>query len=829
VGTAALQVTTTSLFGGEAGEFGITQGVAPFSVAPGATHNLDIRFAPTAGGLRTTTLQLRSNDPDESSVDVPLRGNGTTAPEIDMVLTPQTYGVVWVGAFASRTFTVKNVGSADLQLTSLTLVDGAATDFTITPPSAPLRVAPGATHILEVRFVPTTAGAKATTLRVTSDDANEATIDVALNGSAILPPDIDLVPASSDYGDVLLGTAVSRTFVIRNPGGADLQVTGLGLVGTNATEFAATHASLPATVAPGGSFSVDVRFAPTTTGHKTATVRWTSNDSDEAVFDVGLAGNGIVPPHIEIVPPAHDYGSVILGTPVSQTFAIRNLGGSDLQVTATTLLGTAGEFAIVQGGGPFIVSPGATHNIDVSFMPASPGPRVATLEVRSAGEHETVVNVSLSGTGIGPADVEVSPSVHEYGEVLIGSSATRTFAIRNLGGTTLQITGVGLVGADAGEFGLPQALPFTVPPAGTHDLEVRYTPVSVGPKTAALRLTTDDPDEGVVDVPLHGTGTLLVRDIAVAPESYSFGTHVVGTDVTQSFVVTNTGTTNLLVGAPTLTGPGVEAFSLVGGQSGFTLAPGTSTTIEIRFNPSTAGPKNATLTIPSDDPDESLFLVAIDGTTPPTFTEVVQGGSTNSNTITTGTSSGGADSFYLAAVSAKPTRQVVAVTGLGLTWSRLTTQCGGRSQTGVDLWWAQGHAGSGEITATLDTAPINAVMAVARYSGVTGQDPVRSLLSANTNGIEGECVNGTDTDSFSFTATPSHNHSVFVGALALRHRTYVPEPGYTTLTEVAQGTGGDVASVALIERAVPIATPIPLEGSLGGVVDWAVTAVEIKQ
>jgi hypothetical protein len=557
-------------------------------------------------------------------------------------------------------------------------------------------------------------------------------------------------------------------------------------------------------------------------------VRWTSNDSDEAVFDVVLSGAGIMPPHIDIVPPAHDYGSVMLGMPVSQTFVIRNLGGSDLQVTTTTLLGTAGEFAIVQGGGPFIVSPGATHNIDLSFTPVSADPRIATLQLQIAGETETVVNVSLSGTGISPADIEVSPSVHEYGEVLIGTSASRTFAIRNLGGTALQITGAGLVGADAGEFALTQALPLAIPPAGTHDLEVRYTPLSVGPKTAALRLTTDDPDEGLVDVPLHGTGTLLVRDIAVAPESYSFGTHTVGTDVTQSVVVTNTGTTNLLVGAPTLTGSGVEAFSLVSGQSGFTLAPGTSGTIDIRFNPSTAGPKNVTLTIPSDDPDESLFLVPLDGTTPPSLTEVVQGVSADSNTITTGTSSGGADSFYLAAVSAKPARQVVAVTGLGLTWNRLTTQCAGRAQTGVDLWWAQGHAGSGEITATLDIAPINAVIAVARYSGVAGLDPIRSLLSANTNGIDGECVNGTDTASFSFTATPSHNHGVFVGALALRHRTYVPEPGYTTLTEVAQGTGGDVASVALIERAVPIATPIPLEGSLGGVVDWAVVGVELK-
>ena len=275
------------MVGGQAGEFAITQGAAPFSVAPGSTHNLDIRFAPSSAGARTTTLQLRSNDPDESAVDVSLRGNGTTAPEIDMALTPQNYGVLWVGAFASRTFTIRNVGSADLHVTSLSLVDGAASEFTIAPPAAPFKIAPGATHTLDVRFAPATAGAKTTTLRVVSDDANEATVDVALSGTAILPPDIDLVPSPHDYGHVLIGTTASRTLIIRNLGGADLQVTAIGLVGSDATEFAIAHASLPVTVSPGATFSVDVLFAPTTPGDKTASVRWTSNDPDEATVRRG--------------------------------------------------------------------------------------------------------------------------------------------------------------------------------------------------------------------------------------------------------------------------------------------------------------------------------------------------------------------------------------------------------------------------------------------------------------------------------------------------------------------------------------------------------------
>ena len=70
-------MTGTSLTGGQAGEFAITQGGAPFTVAPGATHNLDVRFTPAPVGLKTTTLRLTSDDADENHVDVALSGTGS--------------------------------------------------------------------------------------------------------------------------------------------------------------------------------------------------------------------------------------------------------------------------------------------------------------------------------------------------------------------------------------------------------------------------------------------------------------------------------------------------------------------------------------------------------------------------------------------------------------------------------------------------------------------------------------------------------------------------------------------------------------------------------
>jgi hypothetical protein len=332
-----------------------------------------------------------------------------------------------------------------------------------------------------------------------------------------------------------------------------------------------------------------------------------------------------------------------------------------------------------------------------------------------------------------------------------------------------------------------------------------------------------------VDGLVNGVGTLLVRDIAVTPETHGYGSHKVGTSTTHAFIVMNSGTANLIVGGPSLTGPDADSFSVVSGQAGFAIAPGASHTIEVLFNPLTAGPKSAVLTIPSDDPDENPFLVPITGTTPPTFEEVSQGGSASASTVSTETTLMGVTGhLYLAAVSTKPHGAVSAVTGLGLNWTRAAAQCSGRSQTGLEIWWAQGAASTDIVTATLETAPSSAVIAVARYSGAAATNPVTTLVAGNTNGANGECANGTDSEAYSFSVTPSQNNTGVLAALALRHRTHTPEPGFTTLAEASHGSGGSAAGVTFVDRAVPAATTLALDGSFSGVVDWAVIGLELK-
>ncbi|MCI0692366.1 choice-of-anchor D domain-containing protein [candidate division KSB1 bacterium] len=75
-GTTNLEVSATQVIGADLSEFEVTAGEAPFTLAPGESRDVTIRFNPVSGGIRSATLRIRSNDADEDQFDVPLEGFG---------------------------------------------------------------------------------------------------------------------------------------------------------------------------------------------------------------------------------------------------------------------------------------------------------------------------------------------------------------------------------------------------------------------------------------------------------------------------------------------------------------------------------------------------------------------------------------------------------------------------------------------------------------------------------------------------------------------------------------------------------------------------------
>lgn len=196
------------------------------------------------------------------------------------------------------------------------------------------------------------------------------------------------------------------------------------------------------------------------------------------------------------------------------------------------------------------------------------------------------------------------------------------------------------------------------------------------------------------------------------------------------------------------------------------------------------------------------------------------GGATDSTTVVADMIPADADRYF-AAISTKPAESVVAVAGLGLSWSHVDTQCGARGQTAVEIWTAIGSPPSaGPVTATFQKVPSAAVIAVARYTGVGS---IGTPASANTAGADGMCIDGIDTASFAIDLPSSPGRALTFGAVALRAHVLTAGAGVSKLIEVHEGASGSTAGIGVLESSAS-----SLTATLDGMTDWAVIALPLS-
>ena len=131
------------------------------SLAASATCTITVTFKPTSTGKRYGTLTIVDSDGSGKQV-VNLAGNGTA-----VSLTPSTlnFGTVAVGGKATSQTTLKNLGSAAVDITSMSVtgtVDGypdlVTLNFSILSSTCGSSLAPGASCSFSISFTPTSAG-----------------------------------------------------------------------------------------------------------------------------------------------------------------------------------------------------------------------------------------------------------------------------------------------------------------------------------------------------------------------------------------------------------------------------------------------------------------------------------------------------------------------------------------------------------------------------------------------------------------------------------------------------------------------------------------------
>ncbi len=167
---------------------------------------------------------------------------------------------------------------------------------------------------------------------------------------------------------------------------------------------------------------------------------------------------------------------------------------------------------------------------------------------------ENVINVNNKDKGdveIEP-DIQVEPDDLEFPMADEGSLATLEITIENRGDDDLNITNLVLSGTTAFTLGTTETSA-SIAPGSSIVVPVSFTPVN--PEDfAALVITSDDPDQPEVQVPLAGAGN--IPQLYASPNPYNFGSVLLECRREQPLTVTNIGNGTLVVDQAVITAAG---------------------------------------------------------------------------------------------------------------------------------------------------------------------------------------------------------------------------------------------------------------------------------
>ena len=276
------------------------------------------------------------------------------------------------------------------------------------------------------------------------------------------------------------------------------------------------------------------------------------------------------PAQLSLSPSSLSFGAVTTGQTNSRSFQIVNTGG----LTLTGTVATIAPFRI-SAGSPFSLASSQTGLVQVAFSPGSVGNSSNVVTFTSNGGNSTN---TVTGTGVAPAQLSVSPPSLSFGTLLVGANAQLSFTLTNSGGVTLS-NGVATI--SSGPFTIRSGTPFTLPAFGTTNVTIRFAPTSSGSFSNVVVITSSG---GNSTNTVTGSAVTPAQ-LAISPPSLNFGTLLVGANSQLSFTVTNSGGVTLSNGVATVPS---GAFTIVAGTP-FTLPAFGTTNLTIRFAPGSSG------------------------------------------------------------------------------------------------------------------------------------------------------------------------------------------------------------------------------------------------
>ncbi len=483
---------------------------------PPDTVTMVIRFAPTAAGTRTGTLRLVSNDPrpDRDTLLIQLTGRKlNTASD----LAPRTIDFGDICQDSSKTLTARFsvTGEVNGAITSITRLGTGVPVFSVLSPlpaNLPLAVNAGAGTDISVGFNPPSAGTFIDSFRVQADPCDTFFI-LVVRGRAV-QTSVRVTPDPIPFGSVLIGDpSPSISVTIENTGSDPATITDIYILPATAP-YTAPTGLIGTTVNPGAGNGVsgNVTFNPVNPGPANAQLVVVFGNLCPDTAKVNISGNAVrcaqpVPSELSL-----DFGEVPLGTSALDTVTLTNNSAGAMDITEISV---PAPWTIVEPAAPLSIPPSGSVLVVVRFTPADSNRISGTVTIKQSTPCADSLFVVVTGKGRCPQVVPGAASI-SFGSVLVGSSETRTVTLTNSSATPMDITSISVPAPWTVVAPVP---PVTIPPSGSIDVQVRFTPADSIAYTGTLLVRQSTPCTDSVTVALSGGGRIIVggRSLILIP------------------------------------------------------------------------------------------------------------------------------------------------------------------------------------------------------------------------------------------------------------------------------------------------------------------------
>jgi hypothetical protein len=416
-GTAALSLTGASPYvtisGPNAADYSVTA-IPSNTIGASGNTTFQIRFDPSADGLRTATVSIANNDSNENPYTLAIQGTGISVPVITSSLTasgnqgsPFTYTITATNSPTSYTatglpagLTIDTVtgiisgtpsisGTFNVTISATNSVGSDTETLVITIGTGPC--------LTQVTFTATPASWAATSITYAAGEANFASNTGQLATIAVSNPS-------------------SLTFDLRRSSNANLkdmiiEVSTTTQGGAYTTVFTYNHSNTTSN----GTTNCTVDLSAYTS-FSTVYIKFTKASSTTSPWyltnvkvycgapitgpEINVLGNSISIADGDTTPISADgtnFGATLIGNSIVKTFTIQNTGTADLTLALPLTLTDVSlpqEFVITQ---PItsVITAGGSVNFSVTFSSATAGLFTNSINIASDDVNETIYNFDI--------------------------------------------------------------------------------------------------------------------------------------------------------------------------------------------------------------------------------------------------------------------------------------------------------------------------------------------------------------------------------------------------------------------------------------------------